>query len=189
MGRVRGRAAEEELTEGRVGRGEGSGGGERKGKGGKGVEGGRRRRWKGGGAPALTRGGFRARGGRLPRPRVVPAACCLVWSEDAAVPGAPPDAAATHTRAWRARAPTLAPPGARALDLPRLPKCRTSRVPTGQDSAIPRFWGPEKPECCVLRSLQVFGDTRGLEFRVAETTSEILESWGSHAACPGVKKA
>lgn len=117
MERVRGRPAP-------AGRGGGTGrgeGGERRGKwgreekeGGERGRGGRRRRRKGGGAPALTRGGFRARGCRLPRPRVVPAACCLVWSEDAAVPGAPPDAAPTHSRACRvSRARPLL--GARAL--------------------------------------------------------------------------
>ena len=43
-----------------------------------------------GGAQALTLGSFRARCAGLLRPRVVPAASCFVWSEDAALPGAPP---------------------------------------------------------------------------------------------------
>lgn len=53
-------------------------------------------RRKPGGEQALTRGGFRAQGARLLRPRVALAASCLVWSEDAVLPGPHPDAAETH---------------------------------------------------------------------------------------------
>lgn len=71
---------------------------------------------------------------------MVPAACCLVWSEDAAVLGAPPDAAATHTLGPASPTPGSAPPGARNLELPRTPKCR--------DPAMPNFSGPVGPRLC-----------------------------------------
>lgn len=157
---MRGRTAQEGRGEGTDG-GEGGESGERRGKWGRGEEreggkkgrGGRRRRRKGGGAPALTRGGFRARGGRLPRPRVVPAACCLVWSEDAAVPGAPPDAAATHTRAWRAGPPPR----------PRLERETSSfqgpQMPNFSSSEGPRLCNSEEGQITAFCGLCKFSET------------------------------
>lgn len=128
------------------------GGGERKKGERRGVEGEERRpRRKGGGARALTRGGFRAL-----RPRVGLAASCLVWSEDTAVPGPAP----TRSR------PTQPGLALRRRGKAEFPQAPVSKFPTARDAVLSRLWGPGKPEATTPPFLNALRH-QGREFLVA----------------------
>lgn len=128
------------------------GGGERKKGERRGVEGEERRpRRKGGGARALTRGGFRAL-----RPRVGLAASCLVWSEDTAVPGPAP----TRPR------PTQPGLALRRRGKAEFPQAPVSKFPTARDAVLSRLWGPGKPEATTPPFLNALRH-QGREFLVA----------------------